>query len=60
MIRDFISNTKSKKELDKLFKIAGYNALANIRKDGKQFKSEKLNYYNYLRLPDKLKEIITK
>lgn len=67
MIRDFISNTKSKKELDKLFKIAGYNALANIRKDGKQFKSEKyvsilenLNYDTYLRLPEKLQEIITK
>lgn len=67
MIRDFISNTKSKKELDKLFKITGSSVLANIRKDGKQFKSEKyvsilenLNYDTYLRLPEKLQEIITK
>lgn len=67
MIRDFISNTKSKKELDKLFKITGSSVLANIRKDGKQFKSEKyvsilenLNYDTYLRLPEELQEIITK
>ena len=58
MIRDFISNTKSKKELDKLFKITGSSVLANIRKDGKQFKSEKyvsiLENLNYDELVDAL------
>ena len=36
MIRDIMSNTKSKKELAKLFKIAGSRVLENFNMEGKK------------------------
>ena len=66
MIRDLISNTKSKKEFDKLFKIAGSRVLANLNKGNRKINEkyisilENLNYDMYLRLPKELQEIVSK
>lgn len=66
MIRDIMSNTKSKKELAKLFKIAGSRVLENFNMEGKKVNEKyvsilkNLNYDTYLGLPKELQEIITK